>query len=405
LIKANEPRQPKTRATKRKAAFLRAFEDSGSVTHSALLAGIDPATHCDWLATDARYKAAFEAAIPLAAGALEDGLIRLALVGVFEPIVYQGEFQYAARKRTLCRLADGSTAFEDELAKGALVTERRTVTTRDGEMLGVYRPDAGLLKSLVERWMPEKYGTSLSLMPEKYCTAPRFTVECGAIRIIGEMEPGQLRTRLTNRQSAFLRAFRDSCSVTNSALLAGIDRATHYAWLAQDARYKAAFEAAIPEAAGLLEDALIRWARVGLFEPFIYKGEFQYAARRRTICKLADGTTAFEDELPRGARVTERRTVTTLDGEMLGVYRRDARLLEMLLAAWMPEKYGDALQLMPEKYPDRAPTRRIIYPHTRDGKPAGSSVIGPDGRHVWWEPPEGSKKGEAVGDGQNSTAF
>ena len=69
LIKANEPRQPKTRATKRKAAFLRAFEDSGSVTHSALLAGIDPATHCDWLATDARYKAAFEAAIPLAAGA------------------------------------------------------------------------------------------------------------------------------------------------------------------------------------------------------------------------------------------------------------------------------------------------------------------------------------------------
>jgi hypothetical protein len=158
-------------------------------------------------------------------------------------------------------------------------------------------------------------------------------------------------------------------------------------------------------AAGALEDDIIRWARIGVFEPLVYQGEFQYATRKRTLCKLADGTTAFEDELPDGALVSERRTITTRDGEMLGVYRRDARLLEMLLAAWMPEKYGDALELIPEKYPDRAPVLRIVYPHNRDGKPAGSSVIGPDGRHVWWEPPEGCKKGEPVEDGPNSTAF
>ena len=49
----------------------------------------------------------------------------------------------------------------------------------------------------------------------------------------------------------------------------------------------------------------------------------------------------------------------------------------------------------------RAPVIRTLYAHSRDGKPAGLSVIGPDGRHVWWEPPEGCKKGEPVEDSQN----
>jgi hypothetical protein len=47
---------------------------------------------------------------------------------------------------------------------------------------------------------------------------------------------------------------------------------------------------------------------------------------------------------------------------------------------------------------DRVPLFQIVYAHAKDGKPAGSSVIGPDGRHVWLEPPEGWKKGEPVED-------
>ena len=219
-----------------------------------------------------------------------------------------------------------------------------------------------------------------------------------AIKIVVGKKPRQPQTCAAKKKAAFLRAFAENCSVTKSALVAGIDRATHLDWLAIDAEYKAAFEATLPMAAGALEDDLIHWARVGLFEPFVYQGKFQYATRKRTLCKLADGTTAFEDELPQGAKVTERRTVTTRDGERLGVYRRDARLLAMLLEAWMPEKFGDKSPLIAEQYPDTMPTMQVVFDHCKNGKPVGSSIIGPDGRHVWWEPPEGCKKGEPVGD-------
>jgi hypothetical protein len=158
----------------------------------------------------------------------------------------------------------------------------------------------------------------------------------GSARIVQAGRPGTH----VKRKRAFLRAFRDNCSVTESALLIGVDSSIHYEWLATDAKYKAAFEAAIPMAIGAVEDALMRMASKGVFVPLIYKGEIQRAERERTLCKLADGTTAFDDELPKGARVTGRQTVMTRDGEILGAYRPNTRLLLMLLKARMPERYG-----------------------------------------------------------------
>jgi len=38
----------------------------------------------------------------------------------------------------------------------------------------------------------------------------------------------------------------------------------------------------------------------------------------------------------------------------------------------------------------------MTFVHAVDGKPAGCSVAGHDGRHVWQDPPEGRKKGEPV---------
>jgi hypothetical protein len=69
----------------------------------------------------------------------------------------------------------------------------------------------------------------------------------------------------------------------------------------------------------------------------VYKGKFSYAPRERTICDLADGTSAFADELPEGAEVTRRRTVTVRDGEILGVWKRSARALILLASALFPE--------------------------------------------------------------------
>jgi hypothetical protein len=154
-----------------------------------------------------------------------------------------------------------------------------------------------------------------------------------------QAETKSIKKRTRARKAAFLRAFGDNGSVTSSARLTGIDRTTHYEWLAHDAKYKEAFAMATEMAQGAALDELIRRGRIGEFRPFMYKGRLQYARRERTLCTLADGTTAFADELPQGASIIERRTVTTR-GEMLGVYKRDARSLWAALAWMMPEKYG-----------------------------------------------------------------
>jgi hypothetical protein len=40
--------------------------------------------------------------------------------------------------------------------------------------------------------------------------------------------------------------------------------------------------------------------------------------------------------------------------------------------------------------------RRMIFVHAIEGRPTGSSVLEPDGRNVWLDPPEGCKQGEPV---------
>lgn len=152
---------------------------------------------------------------------------------------------------------------------------------------------------------------------------------------IGKGENGSLKTR--GKKAAFLREFGKSLSITTSAQLVGIVRTTHYAWLRTDRKYSAAFQRRLNCAADLLEDYLVDRARNGVFEPLVYKGRHCHASRERTICQLADGTSAFADELPKGVRVTSRRTVRVHDGEMLGMNRRDTHALRTLLKAWYPE--------------------------------------------------------------------
>jgi hypothetical protein len=156
-----------------------------------------------------------------------------------------------------------------------------------------------------------------------------------------QTRPKGVPKRIIARKAAFLRAFSSTGSVTASARLAGIDRTTHYEWLSRDAKYKAGFEMATDMANDAALDELVRRGTIGDFKPLIYKGEFQYANRERRLCTLQDGTTAFEDELPKGARVVERRRVTTR-GEMLGVYKKNARALCAALVALRRKMKGTA---------------------------------------------------------------
>ena len=75
--------------------------------------------------------------------------------------------------------------FEDELPKGASVSERRTVMTRDGEMVGVYRPDGGLLLKILAAKMPEQYGTGRRPIPESY---PIVSADAARAELIAKLQ-------------------------------------------------------------------------------------------------------------------------------------------------------------------------------------------------------------------------
>lgn len=66
------------------------FRVTASLTEAAKAVGIDRGAHYDWLRTDAKYPAQFDAARVEAAQSLEDEAIRRAREGVLEPIFYQG---------------------------------------------------------------------------------------------------------------------------------------------------------------------------------------------------------------------------------------------------------------------------------------------------------------------------
>jgi hypothetical protein len=167
-----------------------------------------------------------------------------------------------------------------------------------------------------------------------------------SVKSVWAVKTDDTKTHKAKKKAAFLRAFPKNLSITLSARLAGIDRSTHYEWLAKDAQYKAAFERKALMAADAMCAELVGPGLRGVFKPAIYKGQFCYVPRKRIICQLADGTSAFQDELPKGAKVIASREVKVkaYDGEMVGRHKHDVPALLKLAALTMPEKYGHALR-------------------------------------------------------------
>jgi hypothetical protein len=172
------------------------------------------------------------------------------------------------------------------------------------------------------------------------------------VKNLSKVKTSDAKTGTAGKKAAFLQAFGKYGSIAISAQLAGIDRTTHCEWLAKDAKYKAEFEMQELMAADAIKDQLFRLGVKGIFKPHIYKGKYCYESRIRTICQLADGTSAFQDELPKGAKVTGSREVTVHDGEMIGKTKTSDRALGKLLSMMLPEKYDD-------------PDRRVRKPRAR----------------------------------------
>jgi hypothetical protein len=73
---------------------------------------------------------------------------------------------------------------------------------------------------------------------------------------------------------AFLKAFRVCANISDAAAAVPMDRSLHYRWLKESKSYAAAFERSKEQAAQTLEDECVERARIGVFVPNVWKGEF-----------------------------------------------------------------------------------------------------------------------------------
>lgn len=92
--KKRKLKRGQTRRLNKKAAFLAAYKVCADLTASASYVGMDRGQHYEWLKKDAAYIAAFAAAHIEAVQTLHDSAVQRALVGIYEPLVYQGQFSY-----------------------------------------------------------------------------------------------------------------------------------------------------------------------------------------------------------------------------------------------------------------------------------------------------------------------
>jgi len=84
----------------------------------------------------------------------------------------------------------------------------------------------------------------------------------------------------SSRQSAFLRAFRDTGTLAGAARSSGVSHTSHYRWVQQDSEYGAEFNDANEEVTDALEQEARRRALEGVEEPVFYRGERVGSARK-----------------------------------------------------------------------------------------------------------------------------
>ena len=98
------------------------------------------------------------------------------------------------------------------------------------------------------------------------------------------LPPIGLRRLRHKKKLAFLAAVRKTGVIRTAARAAGIGRATHYVWLNNDAKYRAAYEEAIDDATDRIEANVVRMATTGIDgPPNLIAAIFMLKARRPQI--------------------------------------------------------------------------------------------------------------------------
>jgi hypothetical protein len=129
----------------KKAAFLGAYSICASIRHAAKAAHVNPRRHYTWLRDDPDYVAGFKQAQIEAAHSLEDEASYRAMVGVFEPNVYQGRWLYPQEEYEIEPASRGKPA----------KTGYRDVP--GSKPLGLWKKSDALLMFRLRGEYPEKY--------------------------------------------------------------------------------------------------------------------------------------------------------------------------------------------------------------------------------------------------------
>ena len=130
-MKPNTPLRDKT------AGFLKALSITASITEAAAAVRVNRSWHYERMKTDPDYPARFAEALAQGDEAMEDELTSRANHGVFEPLVYKGEFQF---EQVPVLDAEGNPVWWINP-----VTGLNCVRFENGKMLGVWVKSDGLL--------------------------------------------------------------------------------------------------------------------------------------------------------------------------------------------------------------------------------------------------------------------
>ena len=150
-----QPKRPKRAGPKgpidRKTAFLAAFVVTASVSAAAEAAEIDRGQHYEWLRSDPDYALRYAEARLQAGDQLEGSASQRAMVGVFEPNVFQGRFIYPQEEYVV--------KAEVRDARGRVIEEEERAT-RDvpgAQPFGMWKRSEMLHALLLRGFLPERY--------------------------------------------------------------------------------------------------------------------------------------------------------------------------------------------------------------------------------------------------------
>jgi hypothetical protein len=121
---------------------------------------------------------------------------------------------------------------------------------------------------------------------------------------------------LSNKQSAFLKAYLNCSSISSAAEAVGCRRTCHYVWIKESPGYAKAFEIAQPIAVQNLEDEAIKRATLGWDEPVFYQG-----VQCGTVKKFSDSLLALllKGHKPMKYRDRTDTTISNPDGSPLAI--------------------------------------------------------------------------------------